>query len=182
MADLLGTLRSRFGHQQFRDGQASLVRAVLEGGDVLAVMPTGSGKSLCYQLPALMLDGTMIVVSPLISLMKDQVDELTRRRIAGAALHSMLAADRRRDVLRRARAGELGLLYVAPERFASDEFMQVLRELLAARDAFDFDQAFGSEDRLTQAVTLFALLEMHKRGEATWAQGETFGPIRIESG
>ena len=60
--------------------------------------------------------------------------------------------------------------------------LQVLRELLAARDALDFDQAFGSEDRLTQAVTLFALLEMHKRGEATWEQDQTFGPIRIEAG
>ena len=71
MSELLATLRNRFGHQSFRDGQRRLVDAVMAGGDVLAVMPTGSGKSLCYQLPALMLDGTTLVVSPLISLMKD---------------------------------------------------------------------------------------------------------------
>ena len=137
MADLLETLRRRFGHRQFRDGQEPLVRAVLADGDVLAVMPTGSGKSLGFQLPALMLDGTMLVVSPLISLMKDQVDELARRGIAGAALHSLLTPDGRRDVLRRARAGELRLLYVAPERFASDEFMRVLRDLRVSRFVID---------------------------------------------
>jgi ATP-dependent DNA helicase RecQ len=137
MVDLLETLRRRFGHSEFRDAQEPLVRAVLAGGDVLAVMPTGSGKSLCYQLPALMLDGTMLVVSPLISLMKDQVDELARRGIAGAALHSMLTSDRRRDVIRRARAGELRLLYVAPERFASDEFMRLLNELRVSRFVID---------------------------------------------
>jgi ATP-dependent DNA helicase RecQ len=137
MADLLETLRDRFGHRRFRDGQEQLVSAVLAGGDVLAVMPTGSGKSLGYQLPALVLEGTMLVVSPLISLMKDQVDELARRGIPAAALHSMLAAERRRDVFRRARAGGLRLLYVAPERFASDEFMQMVRELRVSRFVID---------------------------------------------
>ena len=91
--------------------------AVLGGRDVLAVMPTGSGKSLGYQLPAVMLPGTTIVVSPLISLMKDQVDELNRRGIQSGALHSMLSIDSRREVVRAARAGGLRLLYVAPERF-----------------------------------------------------------------
>jgi ATP-dependent DNA helicase RecQ len=137
MTDLGSTLRDRFGHFQFREGQEPLVNAVLTGGDVLAVMPTGSGKSLGYQLPAVVLEGTMLVVSPLISLMKDQVDELTRRGIPAAALHSMIPADRRRDVVRLARAGELRLLYIAPERFASDEFMQVLHELRVSRFIVD---------------------------------------------
>jgi ATP-dependent DNA helicase RecQ len=105
--DLLDALRDRFGHPAFREGQEPLVTAVLGGGDVLAVMPTGSGTSLGYQLPALLLPGTTLVVSPLISLMKDQVDDLTRRGIAAAALHSMLAGDRRREIMRAARAEEL---------------------------------------------------------------------------
>jgi len=113
------------------------VSAVLSGRDVLAVMPTGSGKSLCYQLPALVLPGLTLVVSPLISLMKDQVDELNRRRIPSGAVHSMLPFDRRRSVLDAARAGRLRLLYVAPERFASDEFMRLLRELTIARFVID---------------------------------------------
>ena len=113
------------------------MRAVLEGRDVLAVMPTGSGKSLGFQLPALMLPGTTLVVSPLISLMKDQVDELDRRGIRAAALHSMLAADARTDALRAARSGQLRLLYVAPERFASEPFVQMLRDIPIARFVID---------------------------------------------
>jgi ATP-dependent DNA helicase RecQ len=137
MSELLGTLRNRFGHESFRDGQERLVGAVLGGDDVLAVMPTGSGKSLGYQLPAVVLEGTMIVVSPLISLMKDQVDQLTRRRIPAAALHSMLSSDRRRDTVASARAGALQLLYVAPERFANDEFVRLLHELRVSRFVID---------------------------------------------
>src|SRR5438034_3110040 len=117
--DALAKLRTQFGHRDFRAGQEEIVGAVLSGRDVLAVMPTGSGKSLGYQLPAVMLPGTTLVVSPLISLMKDQVDELNRRRIPSAALHSMVPADHRREVVNAARAGRLRLLYVAPERVAS---------------------------------------------------------------
>ena len=126
-----------FGHPQFREGQEQIVAAVLGGRDVLAVMPTGSGKSLGYQLPAVMLRGTTLVVSPLISLMKDQVDELNRRGIPSGALHSMLSADSRREVLSAARAGDLRLLYVAPERFGSDRFMQLFGELEVARFVVD---------------------------------------------
>ena len=96
---VLTRLRTHFGHQEFRPGQEQIVAAVLGGRDVLAVMPTGSGKSLGYQLPAVMLSGTTIVVSPLISLMKDQVDELNRRGIQSGALHSMLSIDSRREVV-----------------------------------------------------------------------------------
>jgi ATP-dependent DNA helicase RecQ len=135
--DLPAALRNHFGHQAFRPGQEQVVNAVLGGRDVLAVMPTGSGKSLGYQLPAVILPATTLVVSPLISLMKDQVDELNRRGIPSAALHSMLSSDSRREVLSRARAGRLRLLYVAPERFASDQFARLLGELTVARFVID---------------------------------------------
>ena len=137
MASLLDSLRVHFGYTSFRVGQEALVRAVLDGHDVLAVMPTGSGKSLGFQLPALVLPGTTLVVSPLISLMKDQVDELNRRGIRAAALHSMLTADERRAALNAARDGVLRLLYVAPERFASDHFLELLRRIPVARFVID---------------------------------------------
>src|SRR5207245_976407 len=129
MVTLLATLERTFGYSSFRAGQEELVRAVLDGHDVLAVMPTGSGKSLGFQLPALLLPGTTLVVSPLISLMKDQVDELNRRGIRAAALHSMLPSEARRATLTAAHRGELRLLYVAPERFASDRFLGLLGQL-----------------------------------------------------
>jgi ATP-dependent DNA helicase RecQ len=137
MVDLLVPLHRHFGHPSFRAGQEDLVRAVLDGRDVLAVMPTGSGKSLGFQLPALLLPGTTLVVSPLISLMKDQVDELNRRGIGAAALHSMLASEARQQVLRAARRGEIRLLYVAPERFRSEHFLSHLREWPVARFVVD---------------------------------------------
>jgi ATP-dependent DNA helicase RecQ len=136
-AEALRQLRTHFGHREYRDGQEQIVDAVLGGHDVLAVMPTGSGKSLTYQLPAIVLPGTTLVVSPLISLMKDQVDELNRRGIRSGALHSMLTADGRYNVLSAARAGRLRLLYVAPERFASDQFLRLLDELPIARFVVD---------------------------------------------
>src|SRR6266849_7090511 len=126
MSDLAAMLHQHFGHPHFRAGQEDLVRAVLDGHDVLAVMPTGSGKSLGFQLPALVLQGTTLVVSPLISLMKDQVDQLNRRGIRAAALHSMLTSDAHRHVIDAACRGEIRLLYIAPERFASEHFRGVL--------------------------------------------------------
>jgi ATP-dependent DNA helicase RecQ len=135
--DVLAALHRYFGHQQFRTGQDELVSTVLEGRDLLAVMPTGSGKSLGFQLPALLLQGVTLVVSPLISLMKDQVDELNRRGIRAAALHSQLSTEGRREALRAARVGELQLLYVAPERFASAHFTGLLRDLPVARFVVD---------------------------------------------
>ena len=135
--DFLAALHRHFGHTSFRPGQEDLVRAVLDGHDVLAVMPTGSGKSLGFQLPALLLPGTTLVASPLISLMKDQVDELNRRGIRAAALHSMLTTDARQDALSATRRGEIRLLYVAPERFASDHFVRMLRDLPVARFVVD---------------------------------------------
>jgi len=134
---LLDSLHRHFGYDSFRPGQEDLVRAVIDGRDVLAVMPTGSGKSLGFQLPAVVLPGTTLVVSPLISLMKDQVDELNRRGIPAAALHSMLSADERRSAFDAARRGGLRLLYVAPERFASDYFLGTLRDIPVSRFVID---------------------------------------------
>jgi ATP-dependent DNA helicase RecQ len=135
--DPRAALRRHFGHDAFRPGQEAIVRAALAGRDVLAVMPTGSGKSIGYQLPALMLDGPTLVVSPLIALMKDQVDELTRRGIAAAALHSLATPAQRRQSEADLRAGKLRLLYVAPERFASEAFRRLLGEVPLARFAVD---------------------------------------------
>ena len=137
MTDLEVPLHRHFGHASFRDGQEALVRAVLDDRDLLAVMPTGFGKSIGFQLPALVLPGTTLVVSPLISLMKDQIDQLNRRGIRAAALHSMLATETRQEILDATRRGELRLLYVAPERFASEPFRRVLRGLRVARFVVD---------------------------------------------
>ena len=136
---VLSALRCHFGHDSFRTGQRELVDTVLEGRDLLAVMPTGSGKSLGFQLPAVMLPGVTLVVSPLISLMKDQVDELNRRGIRADALHSQVPSAARHEVLRAARAGELKLLYVAPERFASSQFSRALTDIPVA--CFVVDEA-----------------------------------------
>jgi ATP-dependent DNA helicase RecQ len=137
LVDLHTTLHQHFGHASFRAGQEDLVRAVLDGHDVLAVMPTGSGKSLGFQLPSLLLPGTTLVVSPLISLMKDQVDELNRRGIRAAALHSMLSTGVRQQTIQSAQRGEIRLLYVAPERFASDHFLRALASLPVSRFVVD---------------------------------------------
>lgn len=116
-------LRERFGFRSFRDGQEALIDAILGGRDAFGVMPTGGGKSLCYQLPALLLEGLTLVVSPLISLMKDQVAALKEAGIPAAFLNSSLTAGQQREVLRRAEAGAYRLIYVAPERLLTDSFL-----------------------------------------------------------
>src|ERR1700689_4005080 len=119
MSDLTAaerTLRTPFGFGAFRPGQAEIVGAILDGRDVLAVMPTGSGKSLCYQLPALLGGGLTVVVSPLIALMRNQVAQLRGYGVAAAALNSANDPDESRAVLDRLARGELRLVYVAPER------------------------------------------------------------------
>ena len=116
-------LRECFGFRSFRDGQEALIDAILAGRDAFGVMPTGGGKSLCYQIPALLLDGLTLVVSPLISLMKDQVTALKEAGIPAAFLNSSLTAGQQREVLRRAEAGAYRLMYVAPERLLSESFL-----------------------------------------------------------
>jgi ATP-dependent DNA helicase RecQ len=130
-------LQERFGLQEFRPGQEETVAAVLEGRDVVAVMPTGAGKSLCFQLPALLLDGTTLVVSPLIALMKDQVDGLRARDLAAAAVHSGMTSGERSAVEADLAAGRLRLLYVAPERLAQPGFRAVLGRARVARLVVD---------------------------------------------
>ncbi|MDQ3362095.1 MAG: ATP-dependent DNA helicase [Actinomycetota bacterium] len=124
----VGILKEIFGFDSFRPGQEAVIRAVLEGRDTLAVMPTGGGKSLCYQIPALMQQSLTVIVSPLISLMKDQVDSLLQSSVAdAAALHSGLSPEKRWEVERKVRTGEIRMLYVAPERLRSLEFVLSLR-------------------------------------------------------
>jgi ATP-dependent DNA helicase RecQ len=132
-------LSSRFGFDSFRPGQGQVVEALLAGRSALAVFPTGAGKSLCYQLPALLLDGMTIVVSPLIALMKDQIDFLLRSGIDAARLDSSLDATEQREIFEWLRAGSLKLLYVAPERFNNERF---LAQLARARiSLFAVDEA-----------------------------------------
>ncbi len=119
-------LRTTFGFAAFRPGQAEIVAAVLAGRDVLAIMPTGSGKSLCYQLPALLRDGLTIVVSPLIALMRNQVAQLCGCGVAAAALNSANDPRDNRRILDRIARGELRLVYVAPERLAKAETLEFL--------------------------------------------------------
>ena len=117
-------LRERFGFPFFRDGQEALIDAILAGRDVFGVMPTGGGKSLCYQIPALLLEGLTLVVSPLISLMKDQVAALKEAGIPAAFLNSSLTAAQQREVLRRAELRAYRLIYVTPERLLTDSFLE----------------------------------------------------------
>ena len=125
---LLDSLQEYFGFASFQGGQRSVIEAVLSGQPTLAVMPTGAGKSLCYQLPALLLPGVTVVVSPLISLMKDQVDGLLARSIPAAFLNSALSPSEQQGVLSSLRGGALKLLYVAPERFRQQSFISALEQ------------------------------------------------------
>jgi ATP-dependent DNA helicase RecQ len=135
--DLTESLGRLFGFPAFREGQERVVRSVLEARDALVVMPTGGGKSLCYQLPAYLLDGVTVVVSPLIALMKDQVDALAARGLKAAAVNSTLTFDEVRAVMADVRSGAVPLLYVAPERFASRFFMAAMAGVNVARVAVD---------------------------------------------
>ena len=117
-------LKHYFGYDTFRDGQEKLIGAILEGRDVLGIMPTGAGKSLCYQIPALMMGGITLVVSPLISLMKDQVSNLNQAGILAAYLNSSLTPGQYRKVLELARTGRYPIIYVAPERLVTEDFLR----------------------------------------------------------
>src|SRR5512140_1429593 len=122
-------LRDTFGYTAFRGAQQAIVEHVTAGGDALVLMPTGGGKSLCYQIPALLRDGVGIVVSPLIALMQDQVDALKQLGVPAAFLNSSLDADTAREVSRQLMRGELKLLYVAPERLMTEGFLNLLERL-----------------------------------------------------
>jgi len=132
-------LENTFGFTEFREGQAEVISRLLEGRSTLAVFPTGAGKSLCYQLPALALDGLTVVISPLIALMKDQIDFLVGRGVAAARLDSSLEREEAVQAYRDLRSGRTRLLYVSPERLGNERFLQLLQQqsisLLAVDEA-----------------------------------------------
>lgn len=135
--DLYNLLLKYFGHRQFKGKQKEIISCVLSGNDALVVMPTGGGKSLCYQLPALMFDGLTLVVSPLIALMTDQVDGLNEKGISAAFINSSLNREEALRVQDRAEQGKIKLLYVAPERVATSGFRRLLARLKVSLVAID---------------------------------------------
>ena len=122
--DKFAVLRQYFGHTEFRPGQETLVDGILAGRDVLGIMPTGGGKSLCYQIPALLLPGLTLVISPLISLMRDQVAALTGAGVPAAQLNSAQSLEESREVWRGIRSGAYRLIYIAPERLEKPAFLE----------------------------------------------------------
>lgn len=135
--DARDALKRYFGFRAFLDGQEQVIAAILSGQDTMVVMPTGGGKSLCYQLPAMVMDGVTIVVSPLIALMKDQVDALINRGIPATLINSTLSLPEQKERIAGMRRGEYKLVYVAPERFRSGMFVSALREVPIALFAVD---------------------------------------------
>ena len=131
------TLQERFSLREFRPGQREVIENVLQGRDVLCVMPTGGGKSLCYQLPSLLLPGLTLVISPLIALMKDQVDALIQRGIRATLLNSTLDLDEQRERILEIEANLYDLVYVAPERFRSSRFLEAMRKIQPSLLAVD---------------------------------------------
>ena len=130
-------LEKYFGFREFLDAQEEVITAIAGGSDALVVMPTGGGKSLCYQLPALLLEGTTVVVSPLIALMKDQVDALQRRGISATLINSTLTPGEQRERIQALARGEFKLVYIAPERFRSRSFLEALGQSTIALFAVD---------------------------------------------
>jgi ATP-dependent DNA helicase RecQ len=130
-------LENYFGFREFREPQREIISEILSGRDVLVVMPTGGGKSLCYQLPAILMDGVTVVVSPLVALMKDQVDSLLSREIAATLINSTISGSEQQERIRRMREGEYRLVYIAPERFRSRSFLQALGQVTIALFAVD---------------------------------------------
>src|SRR5690625_2960426 len=137
MQDARRILQHTFGFTDFRPPQEAVIHHVIHGGDALVLMPTGGGKSLCYQIPALLRRGTAIVVSPLIALMKDQVDALRQSGVSAAYLNSTLAAEEAAQVEQGLLDGVYDLLYVAPERLLTERFQNLLRDSEIALFAID---------------------------------------------
>jgi ATP-dependent DNA helicase RecQ len=130
-------LEHHFGFREFREPQQEIISDILSGRDVFVVMPTGGGKSLCYQLPAILMDGVTVVVSPLVALMKDQVDSLVSREIAATLINSTISWSEQQERIRRMRDGEYRLVYIAPERFRSRSFLQALGQVTISLFAVD---------------------------------------------
>lgn len=137
MSDKLSVLKDYFGHDSFRDGQEQIVDALLDGRDALCIMPTGAGKSMCYQIPALLFDGMTIVVSPLISLMKDQVGSLVQSGVPAAYINSSLSYPQFLRVLSNVEHGKYKIIYVAPERLLTDGFLDTCKKIKISMVAVD---------------------------------------------
>jgi ATP-dependent DNA helicase RecQ len=134
---MYATLKKYFGYDEFRPLQKEIIEKVLAGEDCVVLMPTGGGKSLCFQLPALLQEGITVVISPLISLMKDQVDALLASGVSAALINSSLTPSEIADVIRQIRAGEVKIMYIAPERLGLPAFEEVLRSLPISLFAID---------------------------------------------
>lgn len=137
MSDKLSVLKDYFGHDSFRDGQEQIVDALLDGRDALCIMPTGAGKSMCYQIPVLLFDGVTIVVSPLISLMKDQVGSLVQSGVPAAYINSSLSYPQFLRVLSNVEHGKYKIIYVAPERLLTDGFLDTCKKIKISMVAVD---------------------------------------------
>ena len=137
MSDKLSVLKDYFGHDSFRDGQEQIVDALLDGRDALCIMPTGAGKSMCYQIPALLFDGVTIVVSPMISLMKDQVGSLVQSGVPAAYINSSLSYPQFLRVLSNVEHGKYKIIYVAPERLLTDGFLDTCKKIKISMVAVD---------------------------------------------
>lgn len=135
--DLQNILKTYFGYDEFRNGQDKLIESIIEGRDALGIMPTGGGKSICYQLPAIALDGITIVISPLISLMKDQVDSLNELGINAAFINSTLDNGEFLQILEGIRANSYKIVYVAPERLNTDSFINLVKDISISLVAVD---------------------------------------------
>lgn len=140
MSDIHSILKETFGLEAFREGQEDIIKSVISGNNTIVFMPTGGGKSLTYQVPGIALDGITIVISPLISLMKDQIDKLRERGIASVCINSTIGAQEQRDILEEIRyPGEtpIKFVYIAPERLNSEEFLSVIRRVKVSLIAID---------------------------------------------
>lgn len=174
-------LQQTFGYQQFRIGQSEIVQSALEGRDCLVVMPTGGGKSLCYQIPALCRPGIALVVSPLISLMKDQVDQLQANGVAAAYLNSIQTQQQQQMIYSQCRDGSIKLLYIAPERLATKSFLSALNQwplsLLAVDEAHcisqwghDFRPEYGMLGRIRQHFPAIPIMALTATADKTTQQ------------
>ena len=135
--DPQSVLMQYFGYSSFRQGQEEIIDKLLSGQDILAIMPTGAGKSLCYQVPALVMDGITLVISPLVSLMKDQVNALTAQGIRGAYLNRSLTDKQFDKALSNMSKGIYKIIYVAPERLTSQRFMNAVKQINISMIAVD---------------------------------------------
>ena len=125
----LAILNEYFGYDTFRSGQQEIIQSIVSGKDTLVIMPTGGGKSLCYQIPALMMDGTALIISPLIALMKDQVDTLTVKHIPAALINSTVSMLDQQIIARDIVQGRIKLLCISPERLQNPQFMSFLKSI-----------------------------------------------------